>query len=102
MGFILSGSVQGVGCSTAPACGPRLEEASPVQKQQSPMLPRELLLIRPESDTAGEIARCAPFSKMVVVCPSEMEAAIKVTADGGPLPAGGPDALRPPVLCPRG
>ena len=25
--------VRGVGCSTAPACGPRLEESSPVQKQ---------------------------------------------------------------------
>lgn len=64
--------------------------------------PRELLLILPESDTAGEIAPCAPFSKMVVLCPSEMEAAVEVTADGGPLPAGGRDALRPLVLCPRG
>ena len=64
--------------------------------------PRELLLVLLESDVEGEMARCAPFSKKVVVCPSEMEAAVEVTADGGPLPAGGPDALRPPVLCPRG
>ena len=47
MGFERSGTLRvtstheagaGVGCSTAPACGPRLEETSPVQKQQSPML----------------------------------------------------------------
>ncbi|XP_065783505.1 endoplasmic reticulum mannosyl-oligosaccharide 1,2-alpha-mannosidase-like [Muntiacus reevesi] len=29
MGFILSGPVQGVGCSAPPACGPRLKETSP-------------------------------------------------------------------------
>ena len=47
MGFQRSGTLRvtgthearaGVGCSTAPACGPRLEETSPVQKQQSPTL----------------------------------------------------------------
>lgn len=32
----------------------------PVQKQQSPIA-SGVLLILPESDTAGEIARCAPF-----------------------------------------
>lgn len=74
--------VRGVGCSTAPACGPRLEETSCSEAAEPHAGPRELLLILPEYDTAGEIALCAPFSKILLVCPSEMEAAVKVTADG--------------------
>lgn len=58
---------------------PHLEENVPVQKQQSPM--RSELLLIPRAGTRQErLLAKAPFSKMVVVCPSEMEAAIKVTA----------------------
>ena len=96
------GPVRCVVCSSIiPACGPCREATSSSSKAADPRLG-----FRNSSSSSRSVSQWERFPAVlfsvnsVTVClsVSEMEAAVEVTAERGPLPAGVPDALRPPVL----